>query len=219
MLVDFANVHRQGVPLKDRYLKTVAMVTATLWPGFAGLAILAEPIIILVYGERWVSAALPLTYLAIASVILVTITMTSEVFTVTGNLRQQTRIEAIRAPISLVVFVAACTISLEAAAFSRIIDAAIAVMLYRPHLNRVTGTCFGDLKRIYAHSVLLALAAAAPAGILLVWTGPRVSPQLALVGGVSLGVILWAGMLLALKHPLASEAIVTIKRRLPLRWA
>ncbi len=215
VLVDFANVHREGLPLRDRYIKTVAIVTATLWPGFAGLALVAKPIIFLVYGERWIPAALPLTYLAIASMILVTLTMTWEVFTVTGNLRIQTRVEAIRAPISIAMFVGGCLISLEAAAISRIIDAGVAYILYRPHLNRITDTRLADFKHIYSQSMLLTLAAIAPAGILTLSMSEGVSSWFTLIAAIVLGGVLWLGSLFALKHPLATELMNTARHRFP----
>ena len=38
ILVDFAELHRKHVSLRQRYLRTVSIVTAVLWPSFAGLA-------------------------------------------------------------------------------------------------------------------------------------------------------------------------------------
>jgi O-antigen/teichoic acid export membrane protein len=214
VLVDLANLHRAGVPLRDRYLTTAAIMTAILWPAFAGLGVVAKPLIFLVYGEQWVSAALPLTYLAIASIILVTITMASEVFTVTGNLRVQTRVEVIRAPISLALFAGGCLISLEAAALSRIIDAMIAFALYRRQLNRVTGTRFKDLKRHYVQGVLLTLAATAPAGILILSSSKGLPSVLPLTIAILMGVALWTGTLFVLRHPLATEVMISARGRL-----
>ena len=101
MLVDYANHHRSGLPLRDRYIQTVAVMTALLWPGFAGLAVLAKPFIVLIYGEKWVGAAMPLVFLAIASMILVALTMTWELFTATGDVRIQTRLEIYRTSLSV----------------------------------------------------------------------------------------------------------------------
>ena len=98
ILVDFALVHREGKSLHSRYLRAMAVVTGALWPAFAGLAVIAEPFITTVYGKRWVDASAPLRLLALASLIQVGISMSWEVFTITGNLRVQTRLEAVRTP-------------------------------------------------------------------------------------------------------------------------
>ncbi|CAA9531491.1 MAG: hypothetical protein AVDCRST_MAG91-2995 [uncultured Sphingomonadaceae bacterium] len=214
VLVDFAGLHRQGISLRERYKRTVAIVTAVLWPAFAGLAIVAEPFIVIVYGERWVPAVVPFVYLAIASMILVAITMTWELFTATGRLRTQTRIEFIRALVSFALFVGGCLISLEAAAAARVLDAIFSVLLYRPHLNRMTNTTAADFWPIYARSAVLTALAVAPAAVLMTWGEANGSPTL-LAGVIGLGIVLWSAGLFALKHPLADELKATIGHRFP----
>jgi O-antigen/teichoic acid export membrane protein len=83
MFVEFAGLHREGVGLRDRYIATVDVVTALLWPAFAGLALISGPVIMVLYGERWLPAALPMALLSVSSIILVSITMTWEIFTAT----------------------------------------------------------------------------------------------------------------------------------------
>ena len=58
-LVDFSDMHRPGLSLRDRYMQTVAVITAVLWPAFAGLAVIARPFVVWVYGERWTPAVAP----------------------------------------------------------------------------------------------------------------------------------------------------------------
>lgn len=215
VLVDFANLHREGKPLRDRYLQTLAIITALLIPAFAGLGILAKPVLFYVYGERWLPAALPLTFLAMASMILVTITLTGEVLIVTGQVKIQTRVEALRAPISTILFIGACFISIEAAAFSRVVDAIIAVSLYRPHMSRFTATRFKDLLPVYVQSALLTTAATLPSLVAILWADRGIPTVPQMVGAVALGGVLWLAMLYVLKHPLATEILVTLRHRWP----
>lgn len=215
LLVDLAELNRQGISLRDRYKQTVAIATATLWPAFAGLAVIAEPFVRFVYGDRWVAAVVPFIYLAIASMILVAITMTWELFTATGRLREQTRIEFKRGLLSFAIFVGACMISLEAAAAARIVDAVISLFLYRPYLNRMTDTSSADFWGTYLQSALLTLLAIAPAGILMMINATG-KPSLALVlSTIALGVLAWVAGLFALKHPLAAELNATMSYRWP----
>ncbi|MGK2908871.1 MAG: oligosaccharide flippase family protein [Sphingobium sp.] len=206
MLVDYAALHRSGQPLRDRYLRTVEIVTALLWPMFIGFAVIAKPFIFTVYGERWVPAAVPLALIMLGSAIQVAITMTWELFAATGQLRTQTRIEFIRSGVSLSAFVGGCFISLEAAAAARVVDALFALFLYRPHLNRMTGTVFADFHGIYGRSALLTLLACAPAAGLSAWSGFAANiPVIPLAGAISLGIVLWAAGLFMLRHPLVAE--------------
>ena len=218
VFVDFADLHRQGISLRVRYMQTVEVMTATLWPAFAGMAVLAKPFIILVYGAVWIPAALPLSLLAIASMIQVSITMTWELFAATGHLRTQTRIEFIRALLALLAFVVGCLISLEAAASARILDALFALFLYRPHLDRMTDTTVSNFRAIYLRSALLTLLAIIPACALTLLTNNASHASFSqLIGAVLFGVIMWGLGLIALKHPLVSEAKTILGPVLPRR--
>ena len=207
VFVDYASLSRAGLSLRDRYLRTVEIVTAVLWPAFGGFALLAPPFIRDVYGARWLAASVPLACLSVASMVLVSITMTWELFAATGRLRDQTRIEFIRGLVAMSVFAAGCAISLDAAAASRILDAVFAFILYRPHLDRMTDTRLRDFVPIYGRSAVATLAAICPAAMLM--ADYRFSAALPLplaVGAIALGMALWAVALVTMRHPLVAEA-------------
>jgi O-antigen/teichoic acid export membrane protein len=214
ILVDFALVHREGKSLHSRYLQAMAVVTGALWPAFAGLATIAEPFITIVYGKRWVDASAPLRLLALASLIQVGIAMSWEVFAITGNLHVQTRLEAVRTPLSIFLFAGGCLIGLEAAAFSRVLDALIAAFLYMPHLSRMTGTPFSAISRVYVQSAILTLVAIAPASVLLALS-PTDPSAATLAGAVTLGISLWGVTLVLLNHPISIEVLKTLRRFFP----
>ena len=85
VFVDFSERRRRSLPLRDSYLRIVAMVTALLWPAFAGLAILAGPVVRTIYGPAWTDAAPLLSLLCISSVIGISITMAGEIYLVSGK--------------------------------------------------------------------------------------------------------------------------------------
>ena len=206
MLVDYADLNRAGVPLRARYMQTIEMITVVLWPAFVGLAVLSGPFIRIIYGAKWVPAAPALSLLALASAVLVAITMTWEIFAATNQLRTQTRIEFIRSFLALGAFVVGCQISLTAAAAARIVDAVFALFLYRPYLNRMTATVFADFLSIYARSALLTVVAMVPSIALMTLFDWRADVPLAWLGAsIVLGVLLWAAALALSRHPLTLE--------------
>lgn len=208
----FSARSRAGEPLRPVYLYTVEMMSAVLWPAFGGLAVLAAPIISNIYGDRWLSAAAPLALLALASLIQVSITLTWELFLINRELKRQARIEFVRTAISFSAFSLACTISLTAAAAARILDALVANLLYRRHIQRMTGTRFSDFLPIYARSAFLTILAAGPGVVVTFVCGPRMS--LARLGAIiTVGVCLWAGGLVLLRHPLLMEVLATVRGR------
>ena len=216
LFTEFARVKREGRSLRELYLTTNEMMTATLWPLFVGAAVLSQPLIRLVYGDKWVGAGPPFVLLAAAAVVLVSITMTWEVFVVSNATGQQARLEAVRTMAGVTMFIAGACVSLTAAAAARVAEAALSSALYRPHLQRMTDTTFGDMAPIYARSALLTALAVAPAAATMLARGAAAGRTglAAMAVAVALGGALWAVGLLALRHPLYSEAVRLAKGRL-----
>ena len=148
---------------------------------------------------------MPLAFLCIASIIQVSMTTSWELFTVTGNITAQTRIELLRTAVSVPLFVGACFISINAVAFTRIIDAAVAFLLYRPHLDRMTNTNFEDLGFIYMQSAILTLLAITPSVCLMALSADLRFRLPYLVAAIFVGIVLWIFGLFIMRHPLAEE--------------
>ena len=214
VFVDLSEQNRQNVPLRPVYLRIVAMMTALLWPMFIGLAVVSGPFILAVYGQRWVAAAQPLAVLAIAACLLVSISMTWELFVIKQQTSVQARVEVLRATFGLLVFVGCSFIGLVAAAAARILDAAFSIALYRPHLNRMTETTAQDFIPIYLTSASLTALSVGPAAGYMACNG--FSARASLIGllfSILVGVILWATALFMFNHPLAQEARYVLARR------
>ena len=213
VFVDFAELNRRGISLRQRYIRTVEVLTAILWPAFSGFALLSGPFVASVYGTRWLPATAPFALLAVGSIINVSITMTWELFAATGQLKAQTRIECLRAASSLAVFTLGCMFSLNAAAATRVLDSTVAFIVYRRHLNRMTQTTLTDFLPVYLRSAALTFLAVAPAALLMIsfHMSSRV-PLLFAIVSVVFGLVLWGFGLLVLRHPLAEEARVLFSR-------
>ncbi len=214
IFVDLAQRKRNGESLRESYLLISEVMTATLWPAFAGLAILAAPMFNLVYGANWVGAALPFSLLAVAAIIQVSITMTWELFTISGETARQARIEIVRTTVGLAMFTAACFVSIAAAAATRVLEALFSMLLYRSHLERMTDTSLRDFLPIYARSgVLTALAVAPAIGLMAAWRNDPNVPVWQLAAAVAGGVLLWITGLYLMRHPLVREARLLLARR------
>ena len=207
LFVDLAGKKRDGQSLRQSYLLIVEIMTAALWPAFAGIAILAKPLFFIVYGPKWVDAALPFSILAISAIIQVSITMTWEIFTICGETAKQARIEIVRATVGTTMFGIGATISLTAAAIGKVLDAAFTMFLYRGHLERMTDTVWADFLPIYLRSALLTLLAVGPAFVLMAvqHNAPDV-PLWQLATAIALGIGGWALGLWRTSHPLFAEA-------------
>ena len=214
VFVDFADQHRRKLSLRDSYLRIVAVLTALLWPAFTGLAILAGPVIATIYGEKWLEAALPLSMLSLAGVLYVAITMTHEIYTVTGEMARQLRVEFKRNLVGSALFAAGCLGGLTTAAASRIGDALFTIFLVKGDLERLTHTRPADYPPIYLRSAVLTALACTPAALVMASNGwSPYTPLLPIAEAIACGMCAWVAGLWYLKHPLYLEAL-TIRHHL-----
>ncbi len=217
-LSDFADRRRNGESLRPVYLRTLDMLTAVLWPAFAGMAVLARPLVRTVYGPNWTAAADPLSFLAVSSIVLISVSMTWEVFVVCGRTGQQAKIEARRNLIGLAAFCVGCLVSIGGAAMARVIDALVSVSLYRRPLAAMTETSLADVLPIFRRSALLTGAAVAPSAYLMTWYGWSYDvPVAAIVAGIGSGCLTWMIGLRLTRHSLLTE-INLVGTKVLARW-
>ena len=206
LFVDIAQRVRNGESLRESYLTTIEILTAILWPAFAGLAIVSGPFINVVYGARWIGAALPLFMLAIASMVHLTVSLSWQLFVVRHEVTRQTRLECMRTGVGIGVFGIGCLFGLTAAAATRIIEALFTVAIYRPHIGRMTDTRTRDFFPIYQRSGLLTLCAVAPVTIIMAVHGWSLSTSLIqIMAAIICGGVVWFVGILYIDHPLAAE--------------
>jgi O-antigen/teichoic acid export membrane protein len=213
VMVDLANRKRQGLGIREAYLRTIEMVTALLWPCFAGLGLLAGPLIRTIYGERWVAAAPPLAALSVAGILYVAISMTWELFVICNETGRQARFECLRSPVGLVMFVGGALISLTAAAIGRIGEAIFTITLYRPHIERMTSTTLADFIPIYRRSAFLTVAACAPAlALMLIYNWSPETPFPLVIVAIAVGFAAWLAAIRLTGHVIAGEVFRLLKR-------
>ena len=206
VFVDLADRFRQGLPIQDVYLKIVAIITGLLWPAFAGMAVLAAPIIYRIYGPNWGGAGIPFALLSLASLVLSSATMAGEVYMTSNRMDRLLRFEVKRAATSLVLFTLGCLNGLNWAAGARVAEAVATVAYCRSDLQAISGTNIGDYLKIYAQAALLTVLACAPATLLMTAYGwAAEAPLLPLFFGIAGGVVLWLIGLRVLNHPLLHE--------------
>ncbi|MBC9177725.1 oligosaccharide flippase family protein [Pseudoroseomonas ludipueritiae] len=206
LFVDFAEQKRQGQSLRHSYLRIMRILTGFLWPAFTGIAIIAGPIVIVLFGDDWSEMIVLLSILAVSAALLVPIMISHDVFIISGKTARQMHIELFRAPLSLALFIAGCLISLPAAAAMKGVEAVLTVALYRSDLERMTDTRWNDYVRIYGESLLLTAAAGIPAAIVMAFHGWSAhTPLPVVVAGVGAGVLAWVCTLRLTRHPLFDE--------------
>lgn len=198
--------YRETGAIDRTYIRGLEMITAVAWPAAIGIAVLARPIIYILYGEQWLAAATPLSLLMIALFVAIGFGMNWELFVLKNETARQTRLELVRASFSLAAFTIGCLFSPAAAAAGRIADCVVGFGLYHRHINRLAGIESRDTLRVLGASLLLTCAAILPSVLVMAATGwSAQTPPLLLAGAVGSGIILWLALVAILRHPLLGE--------------
>ena len=140
-----------------------------LWPMLFGLAVVAQPVIQILYGAKWQAAATPLALLAIASAITVGVGMTAELFILRHQTSRQVKLESTRAVVGIAMFAAGALISLPMAAAAKVAESVLAFLLYRKPMAHLIGGSSADMNIVYREGVMLSAAAILPSVLLMSW--------------------------------------------------
>ena len=201
-----SQTQRENGDVSAVYLRGLRLVSGVMGPGLIGLAVLAGPIVRLLYGERWLAAATPLSLLLVGQFISLSFAMNWELFVVRDRLRTQTRLEVLRSIVGVVTQVFGCLFSLVVVAGASIVSSLVSMALYGHYMPGLADTTRGRLMQIYIEASVLTAAAAAPALLFMAATGWSTDASLpALAGVVALGGLAWLGAIFRMGHPLAEE--------------
>ena len=215
IFVQLSKDYREGGEWSTTYLRGFAMLSAVMWPVLAGLAVLAQPAILILYGDKWLPAAGPLSALMVAQIIGVGFGMNWELFVLRGETGRQARYETMRLIFGVPIFVIGCLFGLVTAALAKIVDALIGLVVYYPHVRRLAEIGPREVPTIYRDSAALTLVAVSPSLALMMWHNWSAhTPILEITATVTVGVVLWLALLFYIRHPLRDE-IVMLFRKLP----
>jgi O-antigen/teichoic acid export membrane protein len=197
-----AHVRGGGDDVRDVYLRTVSYMTAFACPFFACVAVLALPILRLLYGEQWDAAAPLIRIMCFSSAIYSMSSMSRYFLVAVGHIRAQATIDAMVVPARVVLIVAAAPFGLQAVAWAIVGATMFRVTITMRCLSRLGGIGVGQVAAASSKGLLLtAISVLAPAAALAL--SPD-SPALAVVAGAS-SVLLWLAGIVLVRHPLVDE--------------
>lgn len=202
----FRQVRDRGEPLGAPYLRVVAAYTGISWPALAGIAVLAQPLVMMLYGKSWIEAAPLLIWLALAQLCYVALPLHADLPILLERIPAMIRRMIVDTLASLLLLALAAPFGLERVAQSRLAHGLLWVMIYAPFMRAILDFRWRDLMHIYAKSFIATLAAIAPLLIsFALWHGPYDAGIMQTSGGVIAGVGCWFASLYMLRHPLFAE--------------
>lgn len=224
----FARLRDEGKDLGPYYERVVAAHGAIVWPAMALLAVLSEPVILLLYGPGWAGAAPLLAYVAIAECCFVALPLHMDLPILLGHLRRLFWFNLADTALSVGTLIAGAAIGVDAAAASRIVYGLGWICIYAGWMHRLVGFRWPALLRTYASSAGVALASALPAfWAVTFWRRSDTLGLGGLVASAALGGLAWVLAITVLRHParndlagMARHLVMPLLSRMPAlrRW-
>ena len=188
------------------YLRKVSVLAALLWPAFALIALMAEPIIAVLLGAQWADAVWPVRILCLAGLALPVGKMSMKMFVAMDDVPAYARIQMIHQALRVAMVGLGALHSLEAACLGGAASSFVKAALIERRLSGVIGVDVRDLARTAGPAAWLAAGAlAGPAVLLALWGG---APPLALC---SVAALLagagWLGAAALTRHPLFADLL------------
>lgn len=223
----FARLRDEEKDLGPYYERVVAAHGAIVWPAMALLAVLSQPVILLLYGPKWVDAAPLLAYVALAECFFVAVPLHMDLPILLGRLRQLLYFNLADTALSVATLMAGATIGVEAAAASRIVYGLGWFFLYAFWMQRLVGFAWSKVLRIYAASLGVALVTIVPAlYAVFVWRSPSTLGFIDFGLTAAASALAWLAAIFALRHParedlvgMALHILGPLRERLKLRLA
>jgi O-antigen/teichoic acid export membrane protein len=199
-------VRDSGEPLGPAYLRVVAAYTAITWAAMAGIAVLSEPIIRMLYGEQWTSAASLLGWIALAQICYCAVPLNADLPILLDRKRALLKLSLFDAVFSIGLLIAAAPFGVEWIAASRLLHGLVWIAIYLPFTCRLIDLNRGALWQVYRTSLIATLAAIAPAlALYAMWQDQHAAGWGQALVAALLGALLWLVSLFALRHPLCGD--------------
>lgn len=200
----FAEDIRNGERIGPKVEMLIAFNTILVWPAFAVAAVVAEPLIVFVFGPQWRVAGTILPYLLWSQAFLALLPQPEQILVPYGRVRRAFWVRGFAVINGLGFTALGAMHSLEMVAYLRPLTTTIFVAVLALSMFRLMDVRTGSLGTGYVKALITAAVCAAPA-IMLVRATPGdlpVTHLLAVLGGAA---PLWLLTVFALQHPIARE--------------
>jgi len=202
-------VRDRGDPLGAPYLRVVAAYTGISWPALAGVAVLAQPLIITLYDKRWMAAAPLLIWAALAQLCYASLPLHADLPILLDRIPAMIRRLIVDTLASILLLALSAPFGIEWVALSRLVHGLLWIMIYAPFMRAILNFSWRDLMHIYAKSFLATLAAIAPLLIsYALWHSPSDAGIIQALGGTM------AGVLLLVCNPICTASPAICRNRL-----
>lgn len=167
----FAAEHREQGAAPRLFLRTLLYLTGISWPFFAFSALMAFPMIRIMFGNQW-DAAIPLMrWLCVAAIVGTMIYQCNFFFVAVGRVGAATVVELQYQAIRVAITIAAALWSVEAVAATQVLVYVIATVLYYRKMTDFDELSIGQCARTLLPSAIMTLATSIAPALIILWPG------------------------------------------------
>ena len=200
----FAEDIREGRRIGPKVETFVAINTVLVWPAFLTAALVAEPLIVFVFGENWRMAGHILPFLLVSQGMLAFLPQPETILVPHGKVARVFAVRTFAVVNGLSFGVAGAMHSLMMFAYLRPAATVLFLGVLTLAMFRLMDVPAARLLRHYASAAAVAVVSALPAFVIAQRHGPDMAlSDLAIA--LFAAPPIWLGMLFVLRHPLAGE--------------
>ncbi|NIJ07988.1 O-antigen/teichoic acid export membrane protein [Sphingomonas vulcanisoli] len=205
----------EGSPLDHEVRELCGGLIFLCWPAAAGMAVLAQPIVRLIYGPQWGIAGEVLPWLCLVFAIDAARTGGMEVLTVHDKLTQNAWLELAHALYAIVLMTIGSHFGLFQALWAKVADSAITALLYLAVMQRLGALRIDRWVGLYAWNGVLTIAAAVPPFLLMRhWAWPNELSIGRYALAILSSIICWLLAAALTRHPYYLHGEAIVRRRL-----
>jgi O-antigen/teichoic acid export membrane protein/peptidoglycan/xylan/chitin deacetylase (PgdA/CDA1 family) len=209
----FAQIRREGKQLAPTYLAAVEQLTALAWPFFAGLMLLAYPMVRALYGTQWDASVPVVQLLCLAGAVSSVSLFATQVMVANGQVGDSTRFQLYTQPLRIGLVLFAASYSLMWVAGAVVLSELLTLAVVSRFLRRTIQVSAGAVVRACAKSALVTVfAAIVPLLVNLFWPDDPAHPWPPLAVGILGAGIGWLGSMWLTGHPLIKHLAPLLAR-------
>ena len=211
ILPHFSKQHRDGAIDRDQYLFLVTCLIAIAWPFFATLAVLAEPVIRILFGEQWLESVPVLRILCLSAILGYTTALVDQVMRSSGRIRTSFRIILGTQLLAIIAVLVAAKHGLVWVAAATASMSMVQFCIYQIVGQRMLNIRFIEFARVYGKNMLVTGATLMPSLAAMLTWGNAPFALLANVAALILVTgLAWIAAIWLLKSPLLGELVAVL---------
>ena len=191
---------------------SLMLLSAVVWPFFINLALMAQPIVIGLYGKQWSYSIIPLQLLCLFILTKSPFVLMSSIMTAIGRIEQNLYQLMIRTMIRGILIIVAVPKGLIAVGFVFIIIGILESITDFIQCRKVIGLTVGGIVKNLQKSIFIAICSSIPSLIFYFETRTNIhqKPWGIIFISIILSIVIWILMIFITKHPLRKEIIHSI---------